>query len=117
MNCQCCLNTVKYNEPGDPMSTCFRESVYKGEKFHFCSDHCKEIFDFEPEKYVQAYISSHQALQGNCAPEGVDPSAPGFNPAEYMLDFWRLDAAVQGDFNGSADQKNFAAWRELATTN
>ena len=99
------------------MSTCFRESVYKGEKFHFCSDHCKEIFDFEPEKYVQAYISSHQALQGNCAPEGVDPSAPGFNPAEYMLDFWRLDAAVQGDFNGSADQKNFAAWRELATTN
>lgn len=117
MNCQCCLNTVKYNEPDDPMSTCFRESVYKGEKFHFCSDFCKEIFDNEPEKYVQAWISSHQALQGNCAPEGVDTTAADFDPGKHISAFWRLDERATGDFNGSEDQKNFAAWRNLATRN
>jgi YHS domain-containing protein len=49
-----------------------REGCYLGESFHFCSDHCQEIFEHELEKYVQADLSSHQALQGSCAPEGVD---------------------------------------------
>ncbi len=32
-------------------------------------------------------------------------------------DYWRLDKAATGDFNGSQDQANFAAWRNLATKN
>ena len=117
MNCQVCANTIKYNEPGNPMETCFRETVYQGETFHFCSDHCQEIFAEEPEKYIQTYISSHQALQGNCAPEGVDTHAPDFNPGDHIADYWRLDPRATGDFNGSEDQKNFAAWRDQATKN
>ena len=117
MNCQVCVSTMKFNEPGDPMNTCFRESMYQGEKFHFCSDHCKEIFDHEPEKYIQTYISSHQGLQGNCAPEGVDTKAADFNPGEHIAAYWRLDPKATGDFNGSEDQKNFAAWRHQATKN
>ena len=99
------------------MSVCFRETVYKGEKFHFCSDHCQEIFAHEPEKYVQTYVSSHQALQGNCAPEGVDTSAPDFNPDAHIAAFWNMDPRGTGDFNGSEDQQNFAAWRNQATKN
>jgi len=117
MNCQVCVSTMKFNEPGDPMEMCFRESVYNGEKFHTCSDHCKEIFDNEPEKYSQTFISSHQVLQGNCEPDGVDTSAPDFKPGQDMLGYWKLDKRALGDFNGSEDQKNFAAWREQATKN
>ena len=117
MNCQVCVSTMKFNEPGDPMNTCFRESMYQGEKFHFCSDHCQAIFDHEPEKYIQTYISSHQGLQGNCAPEGVDTKAADFNPGEHIAAYWRLDPRATGDFNGSEDQKNFAAWRHQATKN
>ncbi|MCE1186266.1 MAG: YHS domain-containing protein, partial [Rhodocyclales bacterium] len=117
MNCQVCVSTIKFNEPGDPMQQCFRETVYKGEKFHFCSDHCQEIFAHEPEKYVQTYVSSHQALQGNCVPEGVDASAPDFRPGEHIAAYWRLDKRATGDFNGSEDQHNFATWRALATKN
>ena len=117
MNCQVCINTIKYNEPDDPMKTCFRSTQYKGEKYHFCSDYCAEIFAAEPEKYIQAYISSHQVLQGNCAPEGVDASAPDFNPAKHIEAYWRLDPKSTGDFNGSQDQANFAAWRDQATKN
>jgi len=117
MNCQVCVSTMKFNEPGDPMEMCFRESVYKGEKFHTCSDHCKEIFDNEPEKYIQTFISSHQALQGNCEPDGVDVNAPDYKPGSQMLDYWKLDKRATGDFNGSDDQANFAKWREQATKN
>ena len=61
--------------------------------------------------------ATHQGLQGNCAPEGVDTSAPDFNPAEHIAAYWRLHPSATGDFNGSEDQKNFAAWRHQATKN
>jgi phenol hydroxylase P3 protein len=117
MNCQVCVSTIKFNEPGDPMEMCFRETVYKGEKFHFCSDHCKEIFEDEPEKYVQTFISSHAALQGKCEPEGSDVNAHDYRPGARMHAYWRMDKRATGDFNGSEDQKNFARWRAQATKN
>lgn len=27
-------------------------SEYQGETYYFCSEHCKKVFDKEPEKYV-----------------------------------------------------------------
>jgi phenol hydroxylase P3 protein len=47
----------------------------------------------------------------------VDTSAPDFNPAAHIADYWRLDPRATGDFKGSDDQKNFAAWRAQATKN
>ena len=41
-----------------------------------CSDGCKWIFEREPEKYVQAWLPVHQIYQGNCFPEGADPTRP-----------------------------------------
>ena len=57
-----------FTEPGDPTKICYREVDYKGDKYHFCSDHCKKIFEDEPEKYVQAWLPVHQIYQGNCFP-------------------------------------------------
>ena len=60
MLCQTCQIPMIFTEPGDPTKICYREVDYKGDKYHFCSDHCKEIFEHEPEKYVQSWLPVHQ---------------------------------------------------------
>lgn len=65
MLCQICQIPMIFTEPGDPTKLCYRESEHRGDRFHFCSEHCKAIFDHEPEKYVQAWLPVHQIYQGN----------------------------------------------------
>ena len=117
MLCQTCQIPMLFTEPGDPTTICYRESDYEGEKYHFCSDHCKTIFDDEPEKYVQAWLPVHQIYQGNCFKPDVDPTQPDFNPLAAVLDYYDLKFGDSGEFEGSEDQKNFAAWRAMATQN
>lgn len=116
--CQVCQVPMFFTEPNDPTKICSRESDYKEEKYHFCSDHCKDIFDNEPEKYIQAWLPTHQVFQGNCFPEGADPSAPDFDPLSELLKYYNFNVGKDNlDFEGSEDQKNFAAWRELSGKN
>ncbi|MCL2656281.1 MAG: aromatic/alkene/methane monooxygenase hydroxylase/oxygenase subunit alpha [Betaproteobacteria bacterium] len=118
MLCQTCQIPMLFTEPGDPTKICYREADYKGEKYHFCSDGCKEIFENEPEKYIQAWLPVHQVYQGNCFPEGTDPTAEGFDPLAAVLRYYHLESGRDNlDFEGSEDQRNFAAWRGQATTN
>ena len=118
MLCQCCQIPMLFTEPDDPTKICYRESDYKDEKYHFCSDHCKEIFDHEPEKYIQAWMPVHQILQGNCFEPDVDPNAEGFDPLAEVLRWCHVNHGQDNlDFEGSEDQKNFAAWRHQATSN
>ncbi|MCA8295427.1 aromatic/alkene/methane monooxygenase hydroxylase/oxygenase subunit alpha [Burkholderia sp. AU30198] len=118
MLCQTCQIPMLFTEPGNPRKIGARESDYLGNKFHFCSDHCKEIFDHEPQKYVQAWLPVHQIHQGNCFPPDVDPSAEGFDPLAAVLDYYAVGMGRDNlDFEGSEDQKNFAAWRGQATSN
>ena len=107
MNCQVCVSTIKFNEPGDPMEMCFRETTYQGEKVHFCSDHCQEIFENEPEKYIEAWLPMQQLFQ-----------APLFGDLPGWMDWVSLRAGKDnGDYEGSEDQQNFEAWRAKATSN
>jgi phenol hydroxylase P3 protein len=116
--CQVCQIPMIFTEPGDPTQICYRESDYNGEKYHFCSDGCKGIFDHEPEKYVQAWLPVHQIYQGNCFPEGTDPTAPGFEPLPAVLKYYHVNHGQDNlAYEGSEDQKNFNAWRHLATKN
>ncbi len=118
MLCQTCQIPMIFTEPGDPTKICYREVDYKNEKYHFCSDHCKEIFEHEPEKYVQAWLPVHQIYQGNCFPEGTDPTVEGFDPLAAVLKYYHLEHGRDNlDFEGSEDQKNFAEWRGQATKN
>jgi phenol/toluene 2-monooxygenase (NADH) P3/A3 len=108
MLCQICQIPMIFTEPGEPTKLCFRESEHRGDRFHFCSEHCKAIFDHEPEKYVQAWLPVHQIYQGNCGGASLDD----------VLRWYRVDAGKDNlDFEGSEDQRNFAAWRGLATRN
>jgi phenol hydroxylase P3 protein len=101
-----------FTEPTDPTKIAYRESDYRDDKYHFCSDPCKEIFDFEPEKFIQSWLPVHQVYQGNCFKPDVDPTAPGFEPLKAVLDWYNLNIGRDNfDFEGSEDQKNFAAWR------
>jgi phenol hydroxylase P3 protein len=118
MLCQTCQIPMLFTEPDDPMKIAYRESEYQGMKYHFCSDGCKHIFDNEPEKYTQSWLPVHQIYQGNCFPEGADPSQPGFDPLMEVLRWYRLEFGRDNlDFAESQDKKNFAEWRAQATGN
>jgi YHS domain-containing protein len=42
-------------EPKDAAGT----SDYQGQKYYFCSEHCKQAFDKEPQKYIKPDEHSH----------------------------------------------------------
>jgi phenol hydroxylase P3 protein len=105
--CQTCQIPTVFTEPDDPTSTCLRETDYKGEKYHFCSSGCQDIFENEPEKYVQAWLPMQQLFQ---APINGDLGA-------WMNWVSLIPGKDNGDFDGSEDQKNFDAWRSQATNN
>jgi phenol/toluene 2-monooxygenase (NADH) P3/A3 len=111
MLCQVCQIPMAFTEPDDPSLICYRSSDYRGEKFHFCSDGCKDIFDYEAEKYVNAWLPVHQIYQGNCFPAGTDPTAEGFQPLPAVLQYYGFDpTSAGGDFSDSPDRRNWERW-------
>jgi len=68
--CQVCQVPNLFTEMGAPTKLSHRQLVHEGERYHFCSEACCDIFKHEPEKYVQAWLPVHQIYQGNC--EGAD---------------------------------------------
>ena len=118
MLCQTCQIPMFFTEPDDPTQVAYRESEYKGMKYHFCSDGCKHVFDQEPEKFSQAWLPVHQIYQGNCFPEDVDPSKPDFNPLAEVLRYYRMEFGRDNlDYADSQDKKNFETWRAQSTSN
>jgi phenol hydroxylase P3 protein len=89
-----------FTEPGDPTTLCQRHSVYRGERFAFCSDGCQWVFDREPEKYVQAWLPVHQIYQGNCG----GPTVPD------VLAWYGLAEGDNGEYEGSAEQADWKRW-------
>jgi phenol hydroxylase P3 protein len=111
MLCTTCQVPMLFTELGDATKIAYRESDYLGNKYHCCSDHCKEIFDNEPEKYIQSWLPVQQIYQGNCFKPGTDPTAEGFDPLLAVLDYYHLNFGTDNfDFETSEDKKNFAAW-------
>jgi phenol hydroxylase P3 protein len=99
--CQTCQIPMVYTEPGDPETICFRNTQFNGQKYHFCSDGCKDIFDNEPEKYVQAWMPVQQIFQGNCG----GPTVPD------VLNWYRMNVGVDNlDYVGSPDEKLWNEW-------
>jgi phenol hydroxylase P3 protein len=124
MLCQVCQIPMFFTEPGDPTKICYRESEYKGDKYHTCSDGCKDIFDYEPEKYVQSWLPVHQIYQGNCFEPGTDPTVEGFDPLMAVLKWYHMNIGRDNfDYNGieygkgSEDKNNFEKWRAMSTGN
>jgi phenol hydroxylase P3 protein len=94
-----------FTEPDDPTKLCLRSSEHGGEKYHFCSDGCKDIFDFEPKKYIQSWLPVHQIYQGNC----------GGSTMPEVLDWYGIkNGADNLDYEGSPDQAVWNEWTKSA---
>ena len=107
-----------FPEPDDPTKIAFRESDWRGQKYHFCSDGCKDIFDHEPEKYSQSWLPVQQIYQGNCFCPDADPSSPDFNPLAEVLRWYKMTWGEDNlDYADSPDKRNFEQWRKQATGN
>ncbi|MEZ5840137.1 MAG: YHS domain-containing protein [Hyphomicrobiales bacterium] len=103
--CTTCQIPMGFTEPDDPTTIAFRSSEYKGEHYHFCSDGCKDIFDHEPEKYVQSWLPVHQIFQGNCGGASV----------EDVLKWYRMNLGADNlDFSGSPEDKLWTEWHRPA---
>jgi phenol hydroxylase P3 protein len=104
MICQVCQIPMWFTEPDDPTQICYRSAEHGGDKYHFCSDGCRDIFLDEPEKYVQAWMPPHQVLQGNC----------GGATIPEVLDWYGFQNGVDNmDYTGSPDQRNWDMWKGL----
>jgi phenol hydroxylase P3 protein len=111
MLCTTCQIPMLFTEPGDPRWIAYRETQHGGDTYHFCSDHCREIFEFEPEKYRQSWLPVHQIYQGHCFRPDADPTKPGFDPLGEVLRWYAFDIGRDNmDFDGSEDQRNFQDW-------
>jgi phenol hydroxylase P3 protein len=109
--CQTCQWPLLFTEPDDPTTICHREETYLGEKFHFCSDGCRDIFQHEPEKYVHAHLPVHQIYQGHYFRPEADPTAPDFNPLVEALKYMGIEPGVDGgNFHGHVDAMNWEQW-------
>ena len=106
MVCQVCQIPVFYTEPDDPQMQSVRIVEAKGTKHHCCSDGCADIFNREPEKYVQALIPPQQVYRGE-----ADGARDIFEYASYL----HLEKGVDtGEYRNSPDHKNWQAWQQQA---
>lgn len=101
MLCQTCQIPMGFTEVDDFTQIAYRRSDYKGERYNFCSDPCKAIFDNEPEKYIQAWMPVMQIHQGNCGGEGLD----------NVMKWYKFEQGVDNmDYHGSPDEKR---WKQM----
>ncbi|MCP5215722.1 MAG: YHS domain-containing protein [Pseudomonadales bacterium] len=104
--CQTCQIPMGFTEMDNPTLIAYRDSVYKGDRYHFCSDGCKNIFDDEPEKYVHAWLPVQQIFQGNCGGADVET---------VLKDYYRLNMGADNmEFTGSPDDQRWKAWKGVA---
>ena len=100
--CHTCQIPMAYTEPDDPTTICFRPLEFNGETYHFCSDGCKDIFDCEPEKYVQSWLPVHQIFKGNCG--GADLTD--------VLNWYQMTSTHDNmDYVSSPDEALWNSWQ------
>jgi phenol/toluene 2-monooxygenase (NADH) P3/A3 len=102
--CQVCQIPMCFTEPGDPTRICQRSSEHRGERFNFCSDGCKWIFEREPQKYVQAWLPVHQIYQGNC----------GGATIPEVLNWYGIEEGDNLDYLTSTDKASWDRWHNPA---
>jgi phenol hydroxylase P3 protein len=102
LDCQVCQIPMVFTDvvKGTPMEPSYRVSEYKGDKYHTCSDACKDIFEHEPEKYSQALIPPQQIYQGNC----------GGATIPEVLNWYNFTDGIGGEYKGSIDETNWKKW-------
>jgi len=100
--CQVCQVPAFFTEVSEPTRVSVRHCDHEGDRYHFCSDGCRDIFLDEPEKYVQAWLPVHQIFQGNC----------GGATLPEVLEWYHLNTGADNlDYHGSPDEAVWDAWK------
>lgn len=100
--CQVCQVPTFFTEVSEPTRVSVRHCDHEGDRYHFCSDGCRDIFLDEPEKYVQAWLPVHQIFQGNC----------GGASLPEVLEWYHLNTGADNlDYHGSPDEAVWDAWK------
>ena len=108
--CPVCQMPIVFTEAGNPTQICSRETTYSGIAYRFCSDHCRSIFTVEPEKFAQARLLVRQ-VGGELGDSSIDRTWLDVDLWKPLLAEWRVESGADNlDFEGSIDQRNFAAW-------
>ncbi|MFN8192095.1 MAG: YHS domain-containing protein [Nocardioidaceae bacterium] len=102
--CTVCQIPMLFTEPGDPTTLAQRSTTYEDEHFNFCSDFCLNIFEHEPEKYVQAWLPVHQIYQGNC----------GGGTLPEVIQWYKMQPEDGAEYLGSRDHQNWQEWHAMA---
>jgi len=101
--CQVCQVPMTFTDMEKPDEITYRQSQYKGERYHTCSDGCRDIFEHEPEKYIQAWLPVNQILQGGCGGPELE---------KILSDYYQLNVGVDNmDFKGSVDEARWNEWK------
>jgi len=100
MICQVCTIPAIFTEVEDPTRISLRSCEHNGEKYHFCSDGCRDIFLDEPEKYVQAMLPVSQIFQGQCGGAGLSE----------VLDWYHLNQGA--DNCDHLESRDAAMWEQ-----
>lgn len=103
MLCQVCQLSLSFTEPDDDTRLSHRSLIHQGERFHFCSDGCHDIFRHEPEKYLQARLPVHEILKGNCG---------GSNVEEVVRDYYHITSSEESfEYLGSPEHRRWQQWK------
>ena len=100
--CQTCQVPNFFTEVDNPLRHAIRHYEWRGMKFNFCSDGCKDIFVNEPEKFCQSYIPPQQIYQGN--------AGGARTLAEYAAWLHCEMGADSGEYYTSTDYANWVKW-------
>lgn len=99
--CQVCQIPMVFTEvQTDPLQLSFRSAEFNGDKYCFCSDGCKDIFEHEPEKYTQAWLPVHQIFQGNC----------GGGTLPEIREWYKFAPEDGSDYFDSQDYRRWQEW-------
>jgi phenol/toluene 2-monooxygenase (NADH) P3/A3 len=109
--CTTCQSPMIFTEPGDPGRIAHRQSQYRDEPFNFCSAHCRDIFDHEPDKYLQASTPVHQIYREQGSRSAVLGNEATLAMGALLAASGLLEGQDNGDFEDSEDRKNFDDWR------
>lgn len=100
--CQICQIPQFFTEVDDPLTIAIRTTEWRGMKFNFCSDGCRDIFVNEPEKFCQAYLPPQQIYQGN---------AGGARDIFEYAAWLHLERGTDtSEYHGSPDEQNWQRW-------
>ncbi len=109
--CRTCHFPTWFTQPGQARRVSAVEATIDGRPEHFCSDHCRNIFETNPAKYRQSRLATDAVLAGAGSASVYEAAQLGFDVFAATLAAAKIRPGVDGgEFTDSADDRHFRDW-------